>query len=540
MRVNLKNLKKISFRSIFWLLFYIFIFTLCLHNSSSYLDPDFGWHLKMGEEIITTQSVPHINTINYTLAGERWVDHEWLAESFLYQANKTFGYTGVEIIFSLLIVLIFVILNHFIARRFSQNKNDLYLIMPFEIFGLMSILPSAGVRLQEIGLLFFLLLLLIIYRYEQNKKYQTLLWLLPLLYLWSCLHGTFLIAFFILALFGGAKIIEAILYQKWPDLFFGYADVFNKKQIITLAAFSLGPFSLTFLTPYGSKLYSFLIGYSNTYYLTAISEWLPQWFFPYNYQQLFYISFVAATIILSVYSSLSKRRKINLPELIMLFVFTILALKSRRHTQLLVIISLPFIFNFCRDFLEITIPEQKNKPSSISNKLSQLFVITVLLVTIGGKLILNQPIAEPFKQFCGDYPCAAIEYLKSNPQYNEDRIYNAYAWGGFMIWTYPTKQLFIDGRMPQIAYEKYTILQEYKSFYDPAQVAEKISKHNIKLFLLSSQGEKIRLNWAEKYIFRLDEAKINSQPDALKEYLNNNSAWKIIYSDNISVIYAKK
>jgi len=537
----LKNNIKISWRQIFWGLFYVFIFAICLSNTSSYLDPDFGWHLKTGQEIIAEKSVPHINKVNYTLEGQRWVDHEWLSEVFLYKNYEYFGYQGIEIIFSLLIVLIFFILNYFIGKANGANKNNLYLLAPIEIFGLIAAMPSFGVRLQEIGLLFFLLLLLIIYRYEQTKNYKVLWFLLPLLYLWSNLHGTFLIAFFIFGLFAGAKILEIILHKKWPNKFVEQKNVFSIKQILIFIGIATLSIITTLLTPYGLELYSFLIGYGNSYYLTAISEWLPQWFFPFSYPQLLFISFTLATIILSFYYSFKNWKNLKIFEILLIIALAIMALKSRRHTQLLVIAALPFIFNFIKNFLEITIPEKNNsKKSSITDKISQSFIIIVLIISIGSKIITTNHVKNPFTQFCGDYACAGINFLKNNPQYDNANIYNAYAWGGFMIWTYPERKIFIDGRMPQMEYEQYTILQEYKSFYKEDEIAAKIIKHNIGLFFLENKKENIKLSWIEKNFFMINEDRVNSQKDELREYLNASPDWEIVYQDEVSIIYAKK
>jgi len=534
-------LKKIKFQSILWLFFYILLFALCFHNSSSYLDPDFGWHLKMGQEIINTKTVPHINTINYTLINTRWVDHEWLSEVFLYKANGLVGYQGLEIIFSLLTVLVFFIVNCLIAKDNKNNKYKAYVLMPLELLALFAILPSSGIRLQEIGLLFFLLLLLIINRYENTGNYKILWWLIPLLYLWSNLHGTFLIAFFICGLFAAVKIIELFLHHKWPNKFFSYDHLFSKKQIVIFIIFSFIAGLTTLLTPYGTELYSFLFTYSNTYYMSVIEEWWPQWFFPYSYAQILYISFVLSILFLDIYLSIKKSKKMSLFNSAMLIIFIAMALKSRRHTQLLAVVSIPLIFNFFKDFLDLNNLKTKSENSCLKKIASQSFIILILSLIIISKMASSNYVKNPFTDFCSSYPCAATNFLKQNPQYQNYNIYNDYAWGGFLIWTYPEKQLFIDGRMPQVSYEKYTILQEYKSFYDkdPNKISAKITKHHVGLFLLANSSDKIKLNWLEKYLFLIDENKVNEQKDELKDYLNNSTDWKIIYQDTVAIIYAK-
>lgn len=57
---------------------------------------------------------------------------------------------------------------------------------------------------------------------------------------------------------------------------------------------------------------------------------------------------------------------------------------------------------------------------------------------------------DPFKSFCGKYPCYAVNFLQKHHQkYLNKKLFNNYNWGGYLIHEYPEKQIFIDGRLPQ-------------------------------------------------------------------------------------------
>src|SRR5258706_10828497 len=60
-------------------------------------DPDLWWHLKVGELIWTTHSIPSADLFSYTTANHPWVAHEWLAETAIYAAYRACGYTGLMI-----------------------------------------------------------------------------------------------------------------------------------------------------------------------------------------------------------------------------------------------------------------------------------------------------------------------------------------------------------------------------------------------------------------------------------------------------------
>ena len=114
-------LKKISSLPIFWILFYLLLFSFLLCNSFSYLDPDLGWHLKVGEEIIQEKSVPSLEHYDYTLVGKKWVDHEWLLNIATFAVYDNFGYITLNIIFALLIIIILIILNVYTQKYFFQQ-----------------------------------------------------------------------------------------------------------------------------------------------------------------------------------------------------------------------------------------------------------------------------------------------------------------------------------------------------------------------------------------------------------------------------------
>ena len=155
-----------NFIKIFWLLFYILIFFLLLHNSFSYLDPDLGWHLKAGENIIETGSLPHINNYNYTLQGKHWVDHEWLIDVFSFWIYDNFGYIALSVFFALLTVLTLAIWHLFIQKNYLKNKRGLIFVMVFLLWGVFAISPHFGVRMQEITFLNLALLLIILFYYN--------------------------------------------------------------------------------------------------------------------------------------------------------------------------------------------------------------------------------------------------------------------------------------------------------------------------------------------------------------------------------------
>jgi hypothetical protein len=117
-------------------------------------------------------------------------------------------------------------------------------------------------------------------------------------------------------------------------------------------------------------------------------------------------------------------------------------------------------------------------------------------------------------------------------------MFNHYGWGGFIIWTWPKKQIFIDGRFPAYPVNGRTFLEEYYDFFDKDKVEQKLDQYDIGVVLLEKRG-KINFSWIDKYVFSINAKMINSKKNELLEYLSDSSQWSQVYADEISIIYVK-
>jgi len=502
------------------------------------LDTDFGWHLKVGEDISRTGEIPHIEYYDFTLEGQRWVDHEWLANFFIYKIySSDLGYVGLNVFFVLLILASLIILNKFTQRYFVKNhQKGIFLIIAFQGLGIIAMIPHFGVRIQEITILNLLILIIIIHFYSINhKKTKVLLFLPFLFYFWACVHAGFLIGLFVMFLWISFKFLEVVIQKNALA-----KSEKSVKRLIIFSIFAFLSFVATLVTPYGLELYSFLSGYSSTYYLTHISEWLPFYYTPIQYLQLLYAAFVAVAIFflikpLKSSSCLLRRYRGELNwHIFLTIIFFLLALKSRRHFPLFFIISFPILVQFFYSFFELPKKFLQNIKSSLIIK---FYLIACFLLIIAGQIINIKPVQDPFSHFRNGYPANSVEFIKNNKEYLGKRTFSRYGWGGYLIWALPENKLFIDGRLPQYEFRGHTMLQEYYEFFAKGQARRKLNEHGIELVLLPTKQKQFKLNWFEKYFLKLDEEKLNDQKNYLKDYLDNSDKWSIVYEDNISKIY---
>jgi hypothetical protein len=519
----MKNLPKI-----YIILFIILLFAFLLNNSLSYLDPDLGWHLRVGKEILEEKQVPHLEKYLYPLESIRWVDHEWLPNLISYLIYNNFGYFVLNIFFALIPILAIIILL-LITKKFFTKKPPLILSALLLGLGTLAMAPHLGIRMQEITLLFLTLLLLALLQYNHKKNIKILFSLFPLFMLWANLHGGFLIGFAVFGYYIFYQCILLILKKRK-----------NIKEIFFLISIFILSILTTLITPYGIELYSFLTTYSDTFYMTHINEWLSAFHYPIVYYQLFYNA-LYATILLLIFVDRKNNNIIknyNFWHFTLTIIFFILAIKSRRHFPLFFIISFPLMLKSL--FENMQLPTRWNEFIK-TNILINFFFLSALLLTILYFTFSIKIVKNPFthEKFCKSVPCEAVQFLKNDERFLDLKLFNNYNWGGYLDWTWPEKKLFSDGRLPMTELNGHSLLKENYLFFEESESENKLNEYDIKLVLLKKYFPN-KYNYFEKYALGLNEEKTNSYKNYLKNYLEEDKKWYNIYEDKISIIYEKK
>jgi len=517
---------------VFWIFFYFFIFGLLLQNSFSYLDPDLGWHLKVGQEISQTRMIPHLNHFNYTYTGA-WVDHEWLSNLLSFEIYNNFGYIALSVFFAAIILLSLILINRLTKKYFP--KTPTFFLAALQMLGVMACLPHLGVRMQEFGFLFLLLELWIITEYNRKRSVKILFWLWPLIYLWTNMHGSFLLGVGLLFVWLALKLfVLCFARSRWGKYIRDIKPI-SPGDIKKFGLVTLGAGAMTLVTPYGPELYSFLGGYNNSFYLRVIEEWLPQFNFPYNYWQLSYLALALAVLGLFFRDAFGKRFiYTDTWRLALVFIFIYLGFSSRRHFPLMFVASFFFIIEAGNALLDV----EKIKPI-IKHWGLKLFIIICLLLAGAHQYANIKLTNSPFDAYCRKYPCEAVAYLSGEESLFALNLFNEYNWGGYLIWTYPTKKLFIDGRLPQAAYAGHTFVEEYLEFFKPeTDYQNKLAEYDIQLIFLKTQDDKLKVREWERILFWIKTNSL-SRPNFLRLYLSGSRDWKIIYQDSLATVYKK-
>src|SRR3972149_3906751 len=96
---------KLTLPKLVILITYIALFAMAVRTPA---DTDMYWHLRTGQYIVDTRSVPTTDPFSSTVLGKPWVDVHWLAQVILYVVYALFSTPGLALLVAALVVVAFV------------------------------------------------------------------------------------------------------------------------------------------------------------------------------------------------------------------------------------------------------------------------------------------------------------------------------------------------------------------------------------------------------------------------------------------------
>ncbi len=481
---------------IFILTALVFLFKILIQ-----LDPDFGWHIRFGE-IVSEKGIPQADPFSYTMASYPFVGHEWLTSYALYIFNTNFGYLGLSILFTaLLITLVWILF-----KPYKSLNTFCYGLM---FLFLATLMPYFGVRPQVQSWLYLSVLLCLL----EDKTFEKYYWVVPFLSLWwANVHGSFPIVVVVLLINFLVKsyLKKRILIKKFLVLFFSILA--------------------TFITPYFYRSWwEVYMTLTDSALRWRVLEWRPSFMF-FNLPFIFYVS---------IYIMALKTYWRELPkEIIIISLFFFLqAISSTRHVPLWAITATPIIFYSFKAFSKQVSKVKFGKQRlDLAGKVFLGISFLILIAQTGLSLISAKSTSE--STF---YPKNAVQFMNDNQP--EGRTFALYAWGGYLIWKQPDKKVYIDGRMPSWRYndalenETNNAMDDYLDILNGERDFNKeADKYNINYVLLPQKNNRDRVGVYEKLSNLIRPKK--KEDFSIYEYLVNNG-WDVVYSDEVSVVYKR-
>ncbi len=459
-------------------------------------DPDMGWHLRNGMDLLKNLRFPIGDPYSWTMPTFNWVAHEWLTDIFMAGINNVVGLWGLTIVFAILIAGIF----YFAA---GIKKTDLPTRILVAIISLSVSWNIIGVRPQMITLFGLAIVLYLLFKFRDNSKTKLIYWLPVVFLTWANLHGGFAVGFFAIGTFVLGEWIRRILLGKAPRRC--PEGLLSAPMFWKLFGLSIASILASLVNPSGWGVYRELYQtLSNSYVLDSISEWTNVSLFSTSSNNLLLL-----TILLLGLLTVNKW-KTDLTKLVVTICFFILAMSSWRHVPLFAIATIPLLSEQIEPWISHSLRDlEKVLVTHIAIWVISGAVIVTFLQTAVPTIADEQIYASRFH-----LPYGAIEHLRQSAP--PKRLLNEYNWGGYLVWKYPEAKVFIDGRMAIWQKGGINIFREFQTIYgiQPTEIRQKLDQWQIDTVLAYPNQKIIQV---------------------LRE-----DGWKLVYYDNQSQLWKKQ
>ena len=458
-------------------------------------DADFWWHLKTGEFIVTTHSIPRTDFFSFTNYGKAWVAHEWLSEAIFYLIYSHFGFNVLIVVFGCLTALAFWI-------AFRRSASHPLIGGAAALLGVWTVLPTIGVRPRVFTLLLSSIYLALLARYLRRGKGREIWWLVPLMALWVNLHGGFLIGLVLIGLTLAGLPLDAWLSRErlmaaWP-------------RVRLLSLVLVGCLLAVLLNPQGIGIYKFPFEiFLSPVQQQAIVDWLSPDFHQGEAVPLMLLIFLTIGAL-----SLSPRR-VRPSELLFFIATLYMNLKSQRHVAIFALVAVPLL----ADYLQLWITERsKGRLFSIDatdsergHRMALMLGVMFLIPLIAFAAKLKTRVFDDWRQDVMKVPLSAVAYLKDH-QITGNTFTDPNIWGGYVIWALPKNPVYIDGRIDM--YGDDFVKQYLNIIWNGADWREPFDRYGVRVVIIEPQS-------------------------ALSRELLASGQWSRVFEDDVAVVFVR-
>jgi hypothetical protein len=473
------------------------VLTFSAAGKNMLADADTGYHIRAGDYILETRTVPKHDIFSYHSPPLPWIAHEWLSEVVMAALHRLAGLTGVVVFFTFLVSLTYALLFRFLR---VHGRNII-----FDVFIILLALVSSQIHWLARPHIFSLLLMVVWYRIldEHQNNRGNRLYLLPvIMLLWVNLHGGYLTGFILTGVYFLGNVVRYFRSREEEK-----ERAFCKAKFLGYAI--VGCLLLSLANPYGYRILLFpfrLI--MSSHIINNVNEFLSPNFhtpMPFKYLLLAFVGILAIS-----------KSPLDFIEVVLVLLFTNMALFSARYIPLFAIITAPVLSRQVESLLPVdpdsrwasSLKKRGGRIESIdaSSKGYGWPVAGVLLVVF---LIASGRIESRFDEKIK--PVEAVKFLKR--EHIDGHMYNNDEFGDYLIYaTYPRYKVFFDGRSDMYGTDRFKEFQKIMIF---APGWERIvEKYDIRWFFIGSDS-------------------------VLTRYLLERPEWKLIYSDNVANIHVK-
>ncbi len=483
------------------------------------IDTDIWWHLRTGQYILDTGSIPGYDMYSYTAGGNRWIDTHWLFQVILFGTYSALGAYGLSLLFILVFCSVFAIL--WIAC--GKEKNRFAALLLFWL-GLMAGSSRFLARPEAFTYLMLSVYTLVLFGFERGRFGRGAVFaLIPLQALWVNLQGLFILGPFLIGAYAAQPVTTAMSRR----VFKRESSPNELRKAITLVVLLAGSVGACLLNPYGLEglLFPFTlftrVGGMENIFASSIAEFQAP-FSGYNLTlplKYFAVFFALCAGVLAL-----DFRNLKLSHVLVFAGTGYLALNARRNVAIFVLAMLPIAVEHAGGLIARLREARGGKYAVALDRAgiacgAVIVAVVVLQIfsIVGGRHYIADKRAERFGFGFKEqtFPHGAFVFIKENgisgPFFNNMDI------GGMFLWEmYPEEKVFIDARLEVNSAE---IFSEYRR-------------------AMSDAGAFIRLS--DKYEFNAAVVSHTSQDGLyLMPVLSLLPEWTLVYFDPIAAVFVR-
>jgi hypothetical protein len=504
-------------------------------------DPDIGWHIRNGEQILATHRLPHTDPFSSTMQGQPWFAWEWLYDLLLGIVHHAAGLNGVVWLCALLVAGVFALLLSQMVQRGTGLLLAIVLMLLAEATSAIHLFARPHIVSWFFTLVWFVQLepWELWDRTQQGKIPRWILWFFPVsMMLWVNIHGGWLFGMALLAIYAGSAWVES-----WQA-----NDPFSKIRANQRArnvsvAWLLAALA-TLANPFGWRLHAHVYSYlTDRYLINHIDEFRSPNFHGWSERCLAIILTLALIAFASDRTFTSTRTnetrdRLRLSNLLVVLLSVYAGFYASRNlpisAMLLVLVAGPRLWKNIAGlatrpgawfWLRAISARSAQFSDRVSAQEMQLTVhlwpvaavVLALFVCLhGGYLGSRRWIDASFD--ATKIPVEAVNFLQTrepNRQTGAGPIFSTDTWGGYLIYRlYPTRKVVMDDR---------------HDLYGSSRVRQ---------YLILMQGEN---GWRDVLKdWDIQTALLPADSTATNLLRELPSEWNEVYADKVAVVFVRR
>jgi hypothetical protein len=494
--------------------FFLLVWSSFLHRLPLF---DFWWHLKTGEIIATTHSLPRVDEFSFTAEGTPSPPQAWLAQLIYYW---TYRAGGPALLIGLNTLLLVAALLVVLKMSLAEASGRIRLVAAAALVPASVLAAYSHIRPQVFSFPMLAFYYLVLADYKERRR--DWLWALPpLMVLWANLHGAFVLGLGLISLFLACESLRRFFAYEPDAQARETCRTLSVKELTKLALILALTGAATLANPDGIGIYGFVRSIQESRAVQdQVVEWQPPRIDQWEGILVFYAPFFIALAAL-----LASGIRLGLTEIVLLLGVAAFGLKAYRNGIWFALLAAPLmcralaclVASFCERWSARAGLRLNDAPAT-PDRPALTYLIAAALI---GFTVVLSPWVYPHVKRTGrtdllaaGTPIRAMDYLAKH--HLQGNMFHTQSYADYLLWRlWPEQRTFVDGRIHLFSDH---ILNDYRAAFEDPHWQARLAKYHIRLLLLD---------------------KGDAQSRKMIEEARSSAHWRRHYEDEMSILFEK-